>query len=283
MSGLATYFRERFPLPSVAVLSIGIACLLCGVADSSDWYLETSKFGRMPFFATFIFFFLLRTRITDEFKDSRHDQANYPNRPLQRGAISKSTLFLIGFFAFIAEVVFAGFASFFGGENAVLWYLAILFYSLLTAFEFFVPVWLNRHFNTYFVLHQFIFVLFVGFALETFRSPLYKYNLLAAVGFVLFLAVVEIARKYELRRDSAGQVVKDSYLAVWGKQTSLAVVVLLTALGAWFFSLQKHSFLPWLVELVMLSLIYLVNRKPKFVQGAIMIGFLSQSVLVFLL
>lgn len=286
MKGLLTYFKERFPIPVVALLSLGMAAMLVGIVFplGNRYFHEFWDLGVLVFGGLF-FFFLLRTRVTDEFKDATHDSEKYPNRPVQRGVIKRWQLVVLGIIALAGEIVclfWLGFMTWVGGNYGLYWYLAILGYSMLTAFEFFVGEWLKKHFNLYFVLHQLIFVLFAGLAFSLFDTDQFRYNLLAGIGFVLYMAVVEIARKYELRFDSSGVVVRDTYLEVWGKAGSLLTVTVVSGLASWFFYLQKHSFWPLAVEAVLLVSLWLVHKRPKLVQGVIFLNFMVQAAVVYL-
>jgi len=94
MKNLLTYLNERFPLPVTGTHSLVTAMFLVAVAQplvkSSNDYLST------VFIAISFLFFMLRMRVTDEFKDASHDNSNYPNRPVQRGIITKKQLVIIG-------------------------------------------------------------------------------------------------------------------------------------------------------------------------------------------
>ena len=215
MKNLLTYLNERFPLPVTGTHSLVTAMFLVAIAQPlvkiSNDYLSTL------FIAISFLFFMLRLRVTDEFKDASHDNSNYPNRPVQRGIITKKQLVTIGLISLVIElssVIAAG--LFQSNPNSALFYLLILGYSGLTGFEFFIADYLEKHFNLYFVLHQAIFLLYPIWAFNVFGTEVSSSVLVAATVFVLFMASMEIMRKYELRHDPAGAVVMDTYLAVWG-------------------------------------------------------------------
>jgi 4-hydroxybenzoate polyprenyltransferase len=214
MKNLLTYLNERFPLPVTGTHSLMTAMFLVAIAQplvkSSNDYLST------VFIAISFLFFMLRMRVTDEFKDASHDSSNYPNRPVQRGIITKRQLAVIGVISLLLELS-AAFAAGVLQNNSysALFYLLILGYSVLTGFEFFIADYLEKHFNLYFLLHQAIFILYPIWVFNIFGTLVSSQLLLAASVFVLFMASMEIMRKYELRYDPAGALVMDTYLAVW--------------------------------------------------------------------
>ena len=191
VGGLTAYLRERFPLPTVLTLAAGTAFLLVGIA--TDSVQSPARWTVAGFVLAVVVAFLLRTRVTDEFKDRSHDDHHYPDRPVQRGAIDRGTLVRIGLAAFAVELgaVYAtGVAA--GNAGAWVWYLPVVGYSALTAAEFFVPRWLARHFTLYFLSHQVIFVFFAVWAFALFSVGPSFIAVYATTGFVAAMAIVEI-------------------------------------------------------------------------------------------
>lgn len=224
-TSLFVYFKERFPIAGVAFLSFTFALFIFGIEDVTFGPLKVTLLGVV--FAAF----LLRQRVIDEFKDNRHDSRNFPGRPFQRGLISTRGLVVLGVCALGIEFLAVYFV---GGVAAILWYMPVFAYSLLMAKEFFVSGWLTKHFTIYFLLHE---VVFVGFALWLLAAAGAQYNarLFAwVVAFVSLMMGLEVARKFELRKNPQGAVVKDTYTAVWGRANTVIVLqflMMVTGIG----------------------------------------------------
>lgn len=222
MRSVLLYFSERFPLPLVVVLSLSYSLLIIGISAQLSGV--SIALSLLVLVALSFTGFLLRLRITDEFKDAKHDAKQYPNRPFQRGVISAQKLRLIGYGAVVLELGALVLISPF----ALVAYTPVLVYSLLTAKEFFVPSWLNRHFTLYFVSHQLIFITFFAWALLVFSIPINLASLFAGIAFILAMSLFEIIRKLEYRRNKKGTIVQDSYPAVWGEATTIALIITLS-------------------------------------------------------
>lgn len=214
MKNLLIYLKERFPLPMVGVLAVVTAMFLVAIAQPNSKDLN-DHLTTLAIAIGFLFF-MLHTRVTDEFKDSKHDNQNYPNRPVQRGVISRRTLVVIGITALTLEIVAVFWAaSLQESLSSVLFYGLILGYSVLTAFEFFASSFLDKHFNIYLIVHQATFILYPIWIFNLFGIQMTNTAIPAVVAFILFLLLIEIVRKYELRHNPAGALVMDTYLAVW--------------------------------------------------------------------
>lgn len=226
MQSVNVYLKERFPIPLVVLLALSYTILvgatLNPVLESPLTPLTLSLLG-LSFIG-----FLLRLRITDEFKDAAHDTLEYPNRPLQRGAIDKRALVRIGAFACVIELM----PLFFISPLVGLLYGIVLMYSVLTAKEFFASRWLSQHFTVYFVSHQLIFLCFYVWLALSFNASLTLSSLIGLLVFVVAMSLFEIIRKLEYRKNSKGKVVHDSYPAVWGEPATLSIVIVgLLAVG----------------------------------------------------
>lgn len=281
MKALLAYFRERFPIPVVLLLSTGMAMMLVGANSKFTWGWALP--GNTALVALIFFMFLLRTRVTDEFKDSAHDDENYPNRPVQRGLISRKQIAWIGAVAFAIEltlvlVLWGGHSGFWGPLS----YLPVLVYSWLTANEFFVGDWLNRHFNIYLVLHQLIFVFFAAWGVVVTLGDFKIRDIAGSLGFVLMMMLVEIARKYEIRLNPAGEVVKDTYLAVWGRTPSLIVVFVLSTVATALLYFQSAAEELW-VGIVLMSIgLVMLRKRDSEIKLLIILNFLFQAAVVYL-
>lgn len=132
------YFKERFPIAGVALVSAGFGFFAVGILPNRHLSYLISM---ASLFTVWFIALLLRQRITDEFKDYSHDSKYYPNRPYQRGTTTKQTLLLLGALAIVIEGICAVWIS----PHAFIWYLFVVVYSLLVAKEFFAPTWLNKN------------------------------------------------------------------------------------------------------------------------------------------
>lgn len=279
MQSVFTYFRERFPLPAVLVLAFGTAVFM--VAGYSPEQPNSVTYVLTGLIALAFTAFLLRQRVMDEFKDRNHDSANYPNRPVQRGAISIKNLVWLGISAFLIEIGSVLEIAYISEHwLSVFWYLSVIAFSLLTAFEFFIPKWLNQHFTLYFFSHQLIFFFFSAWAFSVFLPSNFSRAICGSLSFVLIMASLEIMRKYEIRRNSAGEVVADTYLAVWGKRaTNIAL-----AIGLFLSGLFASSFEGvWLLIIGILAglIIIGVRKSERAVQAATIGGFFALGLVAY--
>lgn len=273
-----TYFVERFPLATVIPVAVMTAIIEMSFVSSSPFNAALAGLVALAFLA-----FLLRQRVTDEFKDASHDGQNYPDRPVQRGAISRNALVALGATALVVEIGSVIAASALGGslENA-LWYLPFLGWSALTSVEFFAHDWLNRRFTLYFISHQLIFVwlgLWAAFATGTTLDTL---TVAGIASFVLLMAAVEIVRKFEIRRDPSGEIVEDTYPAVWGTdQTVTVLCALIGTVGALTWWRDSE---PWgaMISAVAIGLLAFGNRTQRTVQSVLAVVLVGYSVVAVL-
>lgn len=277
MNNLFEYFRERFPLIITIPYSLATAGLLFGITGSKDQH------SIALLVAVSFLFFMLRMRETDEFKDSSHDTKNYPNRPVQRGIISRNQLIAIGVLSLAVELAAALAAGLLSKQpSSVFWYLAIIGYSVLTRFEFFAPKFLERHFNLYFISHQAIFILYPIWVFALLGISPSLQQVLGCISFVFLMASTEIMRKYEIRLDPQGQIVRDTYLAVWGKW-AFWILLTLTALASGFLYISKAQPIFAIIALLSTLLLLLLKKNNEQVRAVIAFTFLLESALCYLI
>jgi len=271
MNNLREYFKERFPLSFTIVYSLATAAMLVGISTSGGN--SQALFG----IALSFLFFMLRTRVTDEFKDASHDSANYPNRPVQRGIITKGQLVAIGIISLgleITGVALAASATL--HPEAGLLYLLIMAYSVLTAFEFLATEYLDKHFNLYFLSHQAIFLLYPIWLFSMFGTAWTSQSVAGGAAFIILMASLEVMRKYELRRNPAGEVVKDTYLAVWGSG-AFWVMFLSAAVCAGLFGYLKETNWFFLSGGIVCLLMLILKKKNQAVRGIVILGYLVSA------
>jgi len=281
MSIVHSYFKERFPLIPVLLFSVGYAALVLGVTSPDYfWSFHTyESLNRLLLISNIFFFFLLRQRATDEFRDAVHDKMHFPDRPVPRGLISKEKILLLGLFAFSVEVV----SAFLLSPADFMMYIPVLFYSLLMAYKFFSRSWLDTHFTVDFIVHEVIFILF-GFyfisALHPQGVELTVYSLVSLVALTTAPISIEIMRKFNPRHDKKGKVVEDTYSTVWGRNVALTALVYGSFITAVCLSYLKASPIYIVTVGILLVLWCTVMYRSKHVAIVAAISFLLQSLLV---
>ena len=256
---LYIYFQERFPLPGVLLISASFALLAIGSNGDTvpQWAL---KFTLL--IGLFVFL-LLRQRVTDEFKDSEHDNINYPDRPYQRGLISKKSLLIIFSISLTVELLFAYCLS---GFEKFGWYLLVFAYSLLMAKEFFSSKWLAKHFTTYFLIHEVIFLLLAIWIVKFMNLNFNSYTAAWVIAFICIMMCIEIVRKFEFRYNPKGEIVKDTYTSVWGETISRSLIELLILFSGILLSYSKHSLIPAVIASIASLTLNILQPKNKRLQ-----------------
>jgi len=227
MLPIIKYIKARFPIFPAFLFSLGYAALAIGSSLSDNFWINNLTQGlKILFMLTFLFFFfLLKQRVIDEFRDEKHDLKNFPNRPLPKGLISKKQLIILGLPVFLLELILVSLLGFYNI------YFFILIYTFFMAREFFIPSWLDRHFTIYFLIHEMIFLLFGIYfisVINRFTPPISIKFLLIIFALIAAPVNIEIIRKFSPRFDSKGMPVADTYSSVWGRKNTL---IILTALS----------------------------------------------------
>ena len=274
MRPVLLYIAERFPLPQVALLALAYSSLIIGITATVSPLEPT---GMLIFLVALSFVgVLLRTRVIDEFKDTAFDTKHYPGRPFQRGAVNARQLKALGAVASIVELG----ALLLISPFALLAYLLVVAYSLLTAKEFFVPHFLQRHFTLYFVSHQLIFVFFFLWSVVTFGGEISWQTFFGALSFVLLMAAFEILRKLEYRRDTKGRIVKDSYPAVWGVPLTMSLLSVMLLTSGLILTVLTGTLAHLFVSLI--SMLILSSSNFKIIQLVVAVSVIVQGALLFL-
>jgi len=212
------YSNERFHLGQFVPLSLIISGVLTiGTQRFLDIPLQLHsllRFQSILLTAGALFFFLLRLRIFDEFKDFDHDLQHYAQRPVPRGLVSKRELGFVLIPIVISEFTIA----ILSGYSGMILFIISFIYSLLMYREFFISEWIKDHFTIYIISHEvLLFPLFFylcainGFGLHNFEN-LYFWLLVACVGSYMFL--LEVARK--VRPKDSEIASRDTYTAQYG-------------------------------------------------------------------
>jgi 4-hydroxybenzoate polyprenyltransferase len=219
-------------------VSFGAAC----VGLFGGWSLgDVGLWAHLALFAVLYVALLLRYRVVDEWKDYRHDTRHYPDRPVQRGAITPRTLAVLGGIAVVVEFSLAWLL---GGLAALPLYALVTVLTVGTAVDFFAKPFFERHFSLSFVTHQLVYPAMFAWAAvalgASLSDPRTWWGIASATA--LFVSV-EVVRKFQPRKSAEGGVVADTYGAVWGRRLALAGLVALVvaaglcahlAIGSWF-------------------------------------------------
>lgn len=244
MLTILQYLNERFPIPPVILFALGYAVLAIGLTSATNiWrYNSQSSLANLLLLSCVFFFFLLRQRAIDEFRDAKHDLKYFPDRPVPRGLISRKQVLVLGLCALILEVI----SAYLVGQKALGFYLLFFFYSLLTAKEFFVPKWLDKHFTIYFLLHEVIFLLLGLFFVFALSLHIFNVNSNLLISLVVLTASpmsIEVIRKFRPRYDKSNKAVADTYSTVWGRRNALLVLISLSfVVGIGLFMLKHSNF-----------------------------------------
>jgi len=282
MLAILQYIKERFPVHSVLLFSLGYAALTLGVSSSGNIWKQNLQISIVTILllSSVFFFFLLRQRAVDEFRDAEHDKKFFPDRSVPRGLISKKQVLLLGIFAFTIELI----SAYIIGRHVFGLYILFFMYSLLMAKEFFIPRWLNKHFTTYFLIHEVIFLLFGLFFVSAINPHLINFNLQAIVLLVILTAApmsIEVIRKFKPRYDKSGKAVADTYSTVWGRSNALLSLIGLSIVVGVGLFLLKHSYLFLFFSLMIVMSWLILGRKSD--KAVVLIGainFLGFALLV---
>lgn len=242
------YQKERFPLAVLLFTTL--------VTAGSSWSLSRAplRLAVLVFFTMLLYMF--HSRGFDEVKDYEHDSLNYPERPLQRGLITRPELILLTCGAIILEIIFN---LFFNTQKGIFWYFVAFGYSLLTKKEFFIRDWLRNHFFLYNFLHLLqigIFQIYVYATLAPIRQNVLVWHWLLVL---LLVFLMEFARKMRARE---ADYADDTYSAKLGSKWVSVVYVLIFFVSLFFVqqiigsSLQLVLILPVVIAILACRLAY---------------------------
>lgn len=200
---------------------------------------------------------LLRYRVVDEFKDRRHDARHYPDRPVQRGAISARLLAALGAGAVAVELTLAWVL---GGAAGLPLYALVTALTVGTAVDFGARAFFERRFTLAFVVHQLVYVPMFAWAAQALGAPLDAAATWWGIASATALFVsAELVRKFQPRRSAEGGVVADTYGAVWGRRGALVGVLILVVAAGWCAHQAVGGWLPLVVSV--LAAIAIVARR----------------------
>lgn len=221
---LHAYQKERFPL--IALAASLVPAILSSAAVLGALPLPAPR-ALLALAAALAYLFHIR--VIDEHRDFEHDTVHHPERPVQRGAISKKELSradLVAVAALLAVAVSLG-------GLALFLTLLMLLYTHIAGKEFYLGERIRRRFFLYnavnvgqmLLLQVFIYACLAGAFLPT---PLLALHFIAtSVGTITY----EFMRKIKLPHEEGSG--KDSYTWHLGLRNALIVFAgLLGLLGA---------------------------------------------------
>lgn len=218
---LYIYQKERFPLlvHGLLIAAFSFSAIgYSGLCRGSNTFIPWSHFLACVYTNLSLFFLL---RVSDEYKDSKDDQAYRQYLPVVRGLITLPELRNTGVLLFAVAVLIN-----------IIWFPALLpllalalGYLLLMRYEFGIGAWLKRHMHWYMITHMVIIPLADIYA----SSYDWKLNQLPPPkGLLFFFAVsflngmvLETGRK--LRSPEREEPGVDSYTKLWGLKTAPAI------------------------------------------------------------
>lgn len=265
------FFRERFPVPVLLLLSFGLA--LAGLSFGHN-PLQASQ---VLLSAALCFLFLSTLRLMDEIKDYEKDKIVHPTRPLPRGLIGLPEFKRVMLMSLGLMFVLAVGVAALGNEKSAGFFIFATVYLWLMYKEFYVGQALQKAPVIYAITHQIVLLPLVA-ACVFFANPetnyldgLLKPALMIMGGFFTY----EICRKL----DPNAHPMQQTYRQVYGLFRSglLSAATLATgALGAGLaYGCSWQSISIWIVEaLTILSFALFADKKPKIVEAAATVSLL---------
>jgi 4-hydroxybenzoate polyprenyltransferase len=261
------YLIERFPIVIVLLYSVLLA-VFC-----ARYFSIPSTSTTVIVVGLTVFLFFLRTRLIDEIKDLEHDNAHYPERPVQRGLVTTEELRITAWSIVIVEVLLQLVAAL--SLTIFLTYIAFLVFTFFMSVDFYIRGVLENRFWLLVCLHHFVFVLIAVYAGSMITGSIF---LPFTVMDLWFLAAVllpplifEIGRKLQPRKSAGNnEHANDTYASRWGEQETLSVIILLiTLFGLSLASLEKNFWVLVIygaIGLILYILYKIGNSKMKVVK-----------------
>lgn len=247
------YLVERFMLPAfVPSAFLHVAFLLHYTAPTKLWVdTWTLIIGVITYIGVFLIL-----RFSDELKDKQHDDAYYPDRPVQRGLLTLTEIRRALIIMIIVVLI----------GNALLFSWKVFFvliplagYMTLMRHEFFMPQFIRSHILIYMVSHQlFVPIFILYYFVSVGRWPSGGADWLFIGVNVLMLMSVEVARK--IRPRASENESRDTYSSALGR--GWACLFLLILLGVaqsvlvYVHIVPVYSLLLFMIPLLTIGLYY---------------------------
>ncbi len=272
MARWLTFFKERFPLPVLLLISVGIALAGVSFPDGPVMVLHMLIAAKI----SFLFFGTLR--LMDEIKDLEKDKIVHPTRPLPRGLIDVGEFEKVMFLCVGSMVLTTAFVYSIGRYTAGHWYSFTILYLWLMYKEFYIGQALAKSPIIYAITHQ-IIIFFLNAGAYTLAFPeasamdaMFKPGLIILGGFFTY----EICRKL----DPNAHPLLGTYRYVYGLPiTGLfsAIMLAIGGFGAYYaYGISWPSFVLWGVEaLTILGFVLFAKEKYKLVEGLASLSLLT--------
>lgn len=257
------FFRERFPLPVLALMSLGIGFSVVGF-PAKEFSLGLSLLG-----ALLSFLFLSVLRIMDEIKDFEKDKVIHPERPLPRGLIQLRDARRMMVIGLVFMLLASAASAVLGYPASACFFVFAVGYLWLMFKEFYIGTALEKSPYFYAWTHQIVILPIAGsLVLMGGEAPwleaLLKPGLLLLGAFFAF----ELCRKL----DPAAHPLQKTYRQVYGLPRTLqflAISQLTSMVGAYLaFGLSLSSAIFWVLELSLFVLaVSLAKNKAKLMEG----------------
>lgn len=220
------YQKERFPL--AILLFTTLSSVLATVAVVGD-FVVTIVDILLVFSAAM--FFLFHVRVIDESRDAEYDKKYYPDRPVQKGAITLKELFIVD----LIGIIFIILIAFVYGKYTLLITLALFIFTTLAWRDFFMPKFFLNKPMLYHIINSpqmillqiFMFTAFTG----SFKITKIMCLLVAIVYMNIF--ILEVIRK--IKRPGLTKEPGDVYSKALGFKGSLYFTLFLTIVAGGFF------------------------------------------------
>jgi 4-hydroxybenzoate polyprenyltransferase len=268
---LARFIGERFPLQVHGLSIVFFFLTNAAVAQAATKADAAIAFGPRSLVAALALgLMFLRLRLFDEVKDYRYDLQHNPGRPLPRGLLTVAQVNAWAGATAASEAILAGAL----GLGAFTGFLAVLVFTLLMRFEFFIRDLIRPRLLTYALLHTpsggliglFVFCAVTGRPIWDVPRAMWLY---AFAGWSL-LMVFEVARK---TYDPKAEPGSDTYSSVFGVKGAMwlnaifvfgsTLLIILAVLDSLRIPLESFGFMMWGLTGVVLAVVARYGMAPS--------------------
>lgn len=237
---LFAWSSERFPIANFISAALGFIVLATvsrsTVADTS-WSL-VDMLGVFAYTGQ-----LLLLRIFDEFKDYEKDMVAHPNRIIQRGLFLLSELKPLAILSLILGLGWS-FAADAGLGPTVLTWIAMMLFTYLMTYEFFIGDWLKKNIFLYGLSHSLVSG-FISLWIFTGTRGILAWDFKLVATLIISLA---FALSYEITRKTFGleeeKPLQDSYSRDLGFTASIGLSTFYNLIIFMGYIALCHSFSP---------------------------------------
>lgn len=261
MKAWLVYLKERFPLPVYLLLSGGLSASGSVLVGREVLAIET---GYSFIYAMWLFATL---RLMDELKDYGKDLIAHPTRPLPRGVLQTVVVSKVINVSMLIGLILSGGFVIFDVAASAFAFLTTAWLWLMYK-EFYLGERLSKRPLVYAITHQIILVPFcLALSVAPLENGMINYFVFWwSVGVLGSFFTYEVSRKL----DPAAHPILGTYLSVYGKGGSLAIVLSLFVLCFFggFNVMLPFWTIPWAILTVFsYGLLWTGTRLHKVVEG----------------